>query len=157
MTSNPKITRKRSAIHGRGVFAVDTIRKGEEIVEYTGRLITHAVADATYGGTDTGHTFLFTLNEQWVVDANVNGSVAKWINASCAPNCVAQIVDGGDGDLRSDRVVIAARRTILAGEELTYDYDVCTDDPITPQERKNWACRCGAARCRGVMLKYRPR
>jgi hypothetical protein len=156
MTSNPKITRKRSPIHGRGVFAVATIRKGEEIVEYAGRLITHAVADATYGGTDTGHTFLFTLNEQWVVDANVNGNVAKWINASCDPNCVAEILEGDGGDPLRDRVVISARRTIRAGEELTYDYDVSTETPITAAEWQNWACRCGAAKCRGVMLKYRP-
>ena len=156
MPSNPKITRKRSPIHGRGVFAVATIRKGEEIVEYAGRLITHAVADATYGGADTGHTFLFTLNEQWVVDANVNGNVARWINASCDPNCVAEIYEGDGGDPLRDRVVISARRTIRAGEELTYDYDVSTETPITAAERKNWACRCGAAKCRGVMLKYRP-
>lgn len=157
MTTNPKIAQRRSKIHGNGVFAKAAIKKGEEIVDYEGRLITHDIADDTYGGEDTGHTFLFILNEHWVVDANVNGNVAKWINTGCDPNCIAEIVTDPGGNPRKDRVVISALRDIKAGEELTYDYDVCTEEPITPEERKNWACRCGAANCRGVMLKYQPK
>ncbi|MEO8068672.1 MAG: SET domain-containing protein-lysine N-methyltransferase [Flavobacteriales bacterium] len=157
MTSNPKIIRQRSKIHGNGVFAKAAIRKGEEIVDYEGRLITHDIADDTYGGEDTGHTFLFILNEHWVVDANVNGNIAKWINTSCDPNCVAEILDDPGGNPRKGRVVISALRSIKAGEELHYDYDVATDEPITAEERKNWACHCGAANCRGVMLKYQPK
>ena len=157
MTSNPKIASHRSKIHGSGVVAVSTIRKGEEVVDYEGRLITHDIADDVYGGEDTGHTFLFILNDHWVVDANVHGNIAKWINTGCDPNCVAEIVDDPSGNRRKDRIVISALRTIKPGEELTYDYDVCTEEPITTEERKNWACGCGAANCRGVMLKYLPK
>jgi SET domain-containing protein len=78
MTEKPlKIVRRRSKIHGNGVFAVAPIRKGEHIVEYKGRLITHDQADEQYhGDVASGHTFLFTLNDQWILDANVKGNVA---------------------------------------------------------------------------------
>jgi len=150
--SNPKIARKASRIHGSGVFALATIRRGEPIVEYAGRLITHEMADATYGGEDTGHTFLFTLNEQWVVDANVNGNVARWINAGCAPNCVAEVEADHGGDPRDDRVVISALRTIEPGEELTYDYNLTGDDDFDAQA-PDYACLCGTPSCRGTMYR----
>lgn len=87
-----KIARRRSKIHGNGVFATERIRKGERIVKYIGKLVTHDEADETYEGEiGTGHTFLFTLNKHWIVDANRGGGVARWINTSCEPNAVAYI------------------------------------------------------------------
>jgi SET domain-containing protein len=85
-----RIVARRSPIHGNGVFATAPIKAGEEVVEYKGDLITHAQADKRYGdGGETGHTFLFTLNEKYIVDGNSNGNVARWINYSCDPNCQA--------------------------------------------------------------------
>jgi SET domain-containing protein len=79
---------RRSPIHGNGVFATAPIGKGEEIIQYKGTLMTHAEADEMYGdGGETGHTFLFTLNDEYIVDANRKGNTARWINHSCAPNC----------------------------------------------------------------------
>ena len=76
-----KIVARRSAIHGNGVFAVEPIRKGERIIEYKGRRRTHAEVDAgDTGDADSGHTFLFTLNDEYVIDANYEGGVARWIN-----------------------------------------------------------------------------
>src|SRR5574337_707151 len=40
---------RRSPIHGNGVFATAPIGKGEEIIEYRGKLMTHAHADDLYG------------------------------------------------------------------------------------------------------------
>ena len=60
--------------------------------------------------------------------------------------------DGDDGDPAKDRMVIQAVRAIRAGEELTYDYNLTTDDPLTDEVCELWACRCGAPCCRGVML-----
>ena len=37
--------------------------------------------DEEYGEDDeNGHTFLFTLNDDYVIDANVDGNIARWIN-----------------------------------------------------------------------------
>lgn len=149
-----RIARRQSPIHGNGVFAVRDIPKGERIVEYRGRRLTHAQADRRYGNdTDTGHTFLFTLNDRYLVDGGDGGNVARWINHSCSPNCQAWIVEHASGDPRKDRVVIESRRAIHRGEELTYDYGITLEEKQTPELKRIWACRCGSRRCTGTLLK----
>lgn len=149
-----RIVRRQSAIHGNGVFAARDIPKGTRIIEYRGRRLTHEEADRRFADhTDTGHTFLFTLNEKYLIDGGDGGNVARWINHSCAPNCQAWVVEHASGDLRKDRVVIEARRSIRAGEELTYDYGITLEERQTPELKRIWACRCGAARCSGTLLK----
>jgi len=139
-----------SPIHGRGVFAARNIRKGETIIEYRGRRTTWDEASETDGEDDDPfHTFLFSLDDGRVIDAGVRGNAARFINHSCAPNC--ETFEDDDG-----RVYIAARRSIRAGEELSYDYHLEVDGKIGPRLRRAYACRCGAPRCRGTMLS-RPR
>jgi len=149
-----RIVLRRSPIHGKGVFACRDIAAGVEIIEYRGRRITHAQADHAYGGeVDSGHTFLFTLNQRYLIDANVGGNIARWINHSCDPNCAAWVIEGANGDARRDRVVIESRRAIRAGEELTYDYGISLEERHTPRLKRIWACHCGKATCTGTLLK----
>lgn len=149
-----RIVARRSPIHGNGVFAVDTIAKGEHVIEYKGTLMTDAEADKMYGdGGETGHTFLFTLNDEYIIDANRKGNTARWINHSCDPNCQALIDESESGDPRKDKVVIEAIRKIKPGEELTYDYGIVLDMPHTARLKKVWSCRCGSPKCIGTMLK----
>ncbi len=151
-----KIARRRSKIHGNGVFATAPIRKGERIVEYKGKLITHDEADDRYEGQlSTGHTFLFTLNKQWIVDANQGGNVARWINTGCEPNAIAFIHSEKNKkpDPKKDRVFIEALRAIKPGEELIYDYGLSFDEPYTLETLRTWACHCGSKKCRGTMLR----
>jgi SET domain-containing protein len=138
---------RRSAIHGRGVFAARTIRKGTDIIEYRGQRITMKEADRRPDSDPDNpyHTFLFELDDGRVIDADVRGNAARWINHSCAPNCEPYEDDEG-------RVFIAAKRTIRKGEELGYDYRLNVDGRITKAMREAYACRCGAPRCRGTML-----
>ncbi|HEX7369918.1 MAG TPA: SET domain-containing protein-lysine N-methyltransferase [Rhodanobacteraceae bacterium] len=143
---------RHSAIHGNGVFAATDIPSHTVLLQYKGRLLTDAAADRLYpDGADTGHTFLFTLNDRYIVDANVGGNSARWINHSCAPNCEAYIdeVDGG----RKDRVMIQSLRAIKAGEELTYNYGIVLDVPQTARLKRIWACRCGSRHCTGTILQ----
>jgi SET domain-containing protein len=149
-----RIIQRRSAIHGNGVFAASDLSAGITLIEYRGRRLTHAQANRAYGGeVDSGHTFLFTLNEKYLIDGNVGGNVARWINHSCAPNCQAFVVENSVGDQRRDRVVIDTKRAIRKGEELTYDYGIILEERQTPQLKRIWACRCGAPRCTGTLLK----
>jgi SET domain-containing protein len=149
-----RIVARRSPIHGNGVFAVEAIAKGEHVIEYKGTLMTDADADKMYGdGGETGHTFLFTLNDEYIIDANRKGNTARWINHSCDPNCQALIDESDSGDPRKDKVVIEAIRKIKPGEELTYDYGIVLDMPHTARLKKVWACRCGSPKCIGTMLK----
>ena len=96
------IALRRSPIHGNGVFAVADIAAATTLAEYRGRRLTIAEADDIYGDTlETGHTFLFTLNDEYVVDANLDGNIARWINHSCEPNCEPLLVEDADGDGRA--------------------------------------------------------
>ncbi|MBS0231156.1 MAG: SET domain-containing protein-lysine N-methyltransferase [Proteobacteria bacterium] len=148
-----KIATRKSAIHGNGMFAVLPIGKGERLIEYKGRRRSHEEVDAgDSGDIESGHTFLFTLDEQWVIDANFEGNDARWINHSCAPNCEAVLVEDED-DPRRSRVFIESIRAIKPGEELTYDYGIRLAERHTPRLKKIWACHCGAKQCTGTMLK----
>ena len=149
-----KIQVRRSKIHGSGVFAKRAIKKGEFIIEYKGKLRSHAEVDAAYDGEDeTGHTFLFTLNDDYVLDANIDGNDARWINHSCAPNCESSHVEDPGGDPAKDRIVIEAARDIKAGEELSYNYGIRLAERHTPKLKKLWACLCGSPNCTGTMLQ----
>ena len=149
-----KIERRNSPIHGNGVFATKPIAKGEPIVEYKGTLITHAEADEKYhGDIDTGHTFLFSLNDKYILDANRKGNVARWINHSCAPNAIAYVHEHASGKKKKEKVIIEGLRDIAPGEEITYDYGFEFDVPYTKELLRIWACHCGAPGCTGTMLK----
>lgn len=149
-----RIQQRRSRIHGNGVFAAADLPAGTRLVEYKGLRRTHEDADERYGDSlDTGHTFLFTLNDDYLIDANVDGNVARWINHSCAPNCQAMLEEDAGGDPQRDRVFIESLRDIATGEELTYNYGIRLSVPHTAKLKKQWACRCGAAECTGTMLQ----
>ena len=149
-----KIATRRSQIHGNGVFAIAPIRKGERLIQYKGTLRTHKEVDRVYADDlETGHTFLFTLNETYVIDANAGGNGARWINHSCDPNCEAVTVEDEDEDPARDAVFIESMRSIKAGEELTYNYGIVLDEPHTARLKKLWACRCGSPKCTGTMLQ----
>jgi SET domain-containing protein len=138
---------RNSAIHGRGVFAADKIRKGTVIIEYKGQRADwdDAMERPDSDPDDPTHTFLFELDDGRVIDARVRGNAARWINHSCDPNCTTFEDDDG-------RVFIEARRKIPPGEELTYDYRLSVDGKLTKKERKQYNCRCGTKKCRGSLL-----
>jgi uncharacterized protein len=142
---------RNSGIHGRGVFATRTIRKGTTILEYRGERTTWEIARSRPDSDPDNphHTFIFELDDGEVIDAYVRGNAARWVNHSCSPNCATYEDDRG-------RVYIEARRTIRLGEELTYDYQLSYDGRVGPRVLAAYACHCGAPRCRGSMLA-RPR
>ncbi len=142
---------RRSRIHGNGVFATRAIAKGSRIIEYLGERVSHEEADERYEHkpiTDS-HTFLFTVDDDTVVDAGVGGNAARWINHSCAPNCEAVIERG--------HIWIRALRRIEPGEELAYDYRIGRDADDPPDIDEIFRCHCGAPGCRGTMLIGRRR
>jgi SET domain-containing protein len=150
LSSKKKVRRRfavrRSSIHGRGVFALTHIAKGERIVEYTGERITSDEADELYGEeqADSPHTMLYLTEDGTVIDATRWGSSARWINHSCNPNCESTEENG--------RVYIDAIRSIRPGEELCYDYNLVLDERHTPKAKREHACCCGAKNCRGTLL-----
>jgi SET domain-containing protein len=130
-----------SSVHGRGVYATKFIPADTRIIEYTGERISWE--DAPNDENDP-HTFNFGLENGEVINPEIGGNEARWINHACDPNCEAIEED--------DRIFIYAMRDIEAGEELFYDYALEIDEPITPESKKEFECHCGAENCRGTML-----
>ena len=111
----PKIMRRRSSVHGWGVFAAQPIAKNKRIIDYAGELIDHKESlkrETRY--LAKGCIWCFTVNRRWVRDANVGGNLARFINHSCSPNCYSHII--------GQTIWIRASRNINPGEELTYNY-----------------------------------
>ena len=146
VTSGRRIQVRRSGVHGKGVFALVDIPRGERIIEYTGELISWDEAQRRHphDPQDPNHTFYFHIDDQHVIDALYGGNAARWINHSCAPNCEADEDDG--------RIFIKSRRRIKAGEELNYDYGLVIDEPLTPALKAEYPCWCHSKSCRGTLL-----
>jgi uncharacterized protein len=140
---------RASAIHGLGGFARTDIPKGTRIIEYVGEKIGNREADRRYddAAMKRHHTFLFILNDRTCVDAAFDGNESRFLNHSCAPNCEAVITRG--------HIWLEARRKIAAGTELVYDYQFEDDPSYTEDDLRFYACRCGAANCRGTIVKTR--
>ncbi len=141
-----RIQVRRSGVHGKGVYALQKLKKGETLIEYIGERITwpQALKRHPSNPDDPNHTFFFHLDDQNVIDAGVGGNASRWINHACKPNCEADEEDG--------RVFIKALRKIEPGEELFYDYGLSIDERYTSKLKAEYACRCGARKCRGTML-----
>lgn len=137
---------RRSAIQGMGAFATRRIAKGRRIIEYTGERITQEQADERYDDASMSrhHTFLFTLDEDTVVDGAVGGNESRFINHGCDPNCKAFI--------EGERIFIYSRREIQPGEELNYDYGYERSEDMSEEDEARYVCRCGAKTCRGTIL-----
>ena len=141
-----RIQIRRSGVHGKGVFALQDIAEGEDLIEYVGEVISWAEAERRHphDPQNPNHTFYFHIDEDHVIDGLHGGNASRWINHACAPNCEA--------DERGGRVFIRALRSIAAGEELSFDYGLIIDERYTAKLKAEYACWCGADECRGTML-----
>ncbi|XP_021770067.1 histone-lysine N-methyltransferase EZA1-like isoform X2 [Chenopodium quinoa] len=122
----------RSDVAGWGAFIKNTVNKHDYLGEYTGELISHREADKRGKIYDRANSsYLFDLNDQYVLDACRQGDKLKFANHSSKPNCYCKILlVGGD-----HRVGIFARERIEAEEELFYDYR------YGPDQAPSWARR----------------
>ncbi len=141
-----RIQTRRSGVHGKGVFALVDIAEGETLIEYVGEVISWPEAQRRHphNPEDPNHTFYFHIDEDHVIDALFGGNSSRWINHSCDANCEA--------DEQERRIFIKARRNILAGEELNYDYGLIIDERYTKKLKAEYPCWCGAKKCRGTLL-----
>ena len=111
----PRIARRRSKLHGWGVFAGEAINKNRRIIDCAGELIDHKESlKRESKHLKRGEIWVFTVNRRWMRDANSGGNVARFINHGCAPNCYTQII--------GHTIWIRAARNIKPGEELTCNY-----------------------------------
>ncbi|KAI9796697.1 MAG: hypothetical protein M1833_006037 [Piccolia ochrophora] len=129
---------------GYGVRSNRGFEPHQIIVEYTGEIITQDECDdrmrQLYKANDCYYLMLFDQN--MIIDAT-RGSIARFVNHSCEPNCkmVKWTVAG-----KPRMALFAGEKGIATGEELTYDYNF---DPFSTKNVQE--CRCGSSRCRGVL------
>lgn len=148
-----KLILGRSSIHSWGLFAGEDVEVGDFVIEYVGEVIRLTVANIrerryelwlrARGSTEMASSYFFRLDSTMAVDATHKGNLARFINHSCDPTCVARIMvlDG------KQRIVFYTRRDIRCGEEITYDYKF----PLEDDPAKKIKCLCGAKTCRGTL------
>ena len=127
-----KVAVRRSRIAGTGVFALHLITPGETIASF----------DGPFYPRDYPHWTPDLLDHAIQCARNLfrdSVGVARLINHCCEPNCgIHHLFD------------VVAMRTILPGEEITWDYEMTEDS--------DWwrmPCRCGTSSCRKVVGAYR--
>ncbi len=131
---SPKAAVRPSPVHGRGLFALKRIGKGEIVAIKGGYVFDRATLQQVEQSLGPA--------ELPVADGFFVGPLKKeeregamiFSNHSCAPNIGVQ-----------GQIVFVAMRDIDPGEELTHDW-ATTDDDTYEME-----CNCGAPSCRRVI------
>ncbi|CAN8234357.1 unnamed protein product [Cochlearia groenlandica] len=129
---------------GWGLVALEEIKAGQFIIEYCGEVISwkeakrRAQSYETHGVRDA---YIISLNASEAIDATKKGSLARFINHSCRPNCETRKWNV----LGEVRVGIFAKESVSHRTELAYDYNF------------EWyggakvRCLCGAVSCSGFL------
>jgi len=129
---------------GWGVVAAEPLRSGVFVAEYVGEIIDdeeceRRLWDSKRKGEE--NHYMMELSADMIIDARAKGSVARFINSSCEPNCEAmRWQDAGTGETR---VGIFAVRNVQCGEEITYDYAYEDFDV-----KQSFKCECSSELCR---------
>ncbi|EKD21480.1 uncharacterized protein L3040_006140 [Drepanopeziza brunnea f. sp. 'multigermtubi'] len=134
----------KTADRGYGVRSNRCFEANQIIVEYTGEIITEEECDRRMNEDYKNNEcyYLMSFDQNMIIDAT-KGSIARFVNHSCNPNCkmVKWIVGG-----KPRMALFAGDNPIMTGDELTYDYNF---DPFSAKNVQE--CRCGSSNCRGFL------
>ena len=131
---SPKVEKRSSPIHGRGLFAKTRIDKDEVVVVKGGYVLSGTQRNQI--GEELGPSEIQITEDLFIGPTTLaerEGGMMH-LNHSCEPNLGLQ-----------GQIVFVAMRDIAAGEELTFDYAMTDDEPY---EMK---CRRGTPSCRGTI------
>ncbi|CAA3017211.1 isoform 2 of histone-lysine n-methyltransferase atx1 [Olea europaea subsp. europaea] len=136
----------KSDIHALGLYTSQFISQGAMVVEYVGEIVGLRVADKREREYHSGKKvqyksacYFFRIDKEYIIDATRKGGIARFVNHSCKPNCVARVISGRN----EKKVVFLAERDIYPGEEITYDYHFNYED-----EGEKIPCYCNSKNCR---------
>lgn len=128
--------------YGEGLRTTASIPKGTFLCEYAGEIITDEKFQDRMINlySKDEHHYTMKLTQNLVIDAYRMGSIARFANHSCSPNCEFEkwTVDG------LPRMCMFTLRSIKPGEELTYDYNFKSFNLQSQQ-----ICYCESTKCRG--------
>ena len=139
--------KKKSHVHGNGLFTVQYIKKGTKIIEYIGDKVTKKEGDKRADkqikkykrNKNNGMVYIFELNKLYDIDGSVAHNHAKLINHSCNPNCEVEIIN--------NEIWISAIKNIKKNNELSYNYGYSYDTDYVDH-----ICKCGSSKCVGYIL-----
>ncbi|CAN6270200.1 unnamed protein product [Urochloa humidicola] len=129
---------------GWGLVADENIMAGQFVIEYCGEVISWKEAkqrSQAYETQGLKDAYIIYLNADESIDATRKGSLARFINHSCQPNCETRKWNV----LGEVRVGIFAKQDIPFGMELSYDYNFEWFGGVMVR------CLCGAASCSGFL------
>lgn len=130
---NPKIEIRNTQNKGKGMFAIDFIKKGEVVVIWGGNYVDKKKADIEKNNGKLVMQFdenLFSVEDRGESDT-------YFINHSCNPNVWMH-----------DTFSLETMRNINKGEELVADYVIWETDE---NKISKWKCSCGSSNCRGII------
>ena len=141
--------KKKSTLHGSGLFASSDIKKGEQVIEYIGDKVTKKEGDKradkqikkAQRNNKNGMVYIFELNKRYDIDGGVARNFARFINHSCDPNLEVEIID--------NHIWISSIKKIKKGAELLYNYGYPFDSDF-----EDHICKCGSKKCIGYILSY---
>jgi SET domain-containing protein len=135
---DPRIEIKSSPLHGKGMFAVASIRKGEVVVIWglpkTYKYKEDAEKAAANGRAKGKSIIVGQLDEDLFTVEERGDDPTYFMNHSCDSNVWMK-----------DEVTLIARRDIKPNEELTLDYALTEADE---DHEASWKCVCGSPMCR---------
>ena len=139
--------KKKSGVHGSGLFASQNIKKGSKVIEYVGDKVTKKEGDRRADiqikkakkNKNNGMVYVFELNKRYDIDGSVKNNYARHINHSCNPNCEVEI--------DNNEIWIWAIKKIKKNEELSYNYGYSYDEDYVDH-----ICKCGSSKCVGYIL-----
>lgn len=129
---------------GYGLRTNIDLKNGDFIYEYIGEVIpegTFRKRMRQYDDEGIKHFYFMSLTKGEFVDATKKGNLGRFCNHSCNPNCYVDKWVVGD----KLRMGIFAERTIRAGEELVFNYNVDRYG-ANPQP-----CYCAEDNCTGFI------
>lgn len=94
---------------GLGLFAKKVLKKGDFIVEYTGKKITQEEGYKMKNGR-----YLMHYDDNFIIDGKGYENIGRYINHSCKANSTTYMVN--------KKIKFYAKRSIQVGEEITFDY-----------------------------------
>lgn len=89
-------------------------------------------------------TLYGSKEKSFIMDAKTTGNLGRYFNHSCNPNMFVQNCFVDTHDLRFPWIAFFARRSILPGEELTWDYNY----EVGSVPGKVLYCQCGSKSCK---------
>ncbi|RLN69006.1 hypothetical protein BBP00_00000697 [Phytophthora kernoviae] len=142
----PRFQKFHTVEKGWGLRVLESVKAGQLVIEYVGEVINEdekerRLLEHAKKSPEDKNMYIMELGKGEYIDARFKGSVSRFINHSCDPNChlLKWRVKG------VNRIAITALKDIESGTELSYDYQFHT------KQAMEWKCHCKAKNCRGTM------